>query len=392
MKKPKLRNITVFFCWQSDIRGQREMILRELVNQKFKLEDELNCKIDIEEDKRRAPGMISISDEVFKKIEQADVIICDITPVSFLKLKRQIDGVTLPRQKAMPNSNVMLELGYALRCMHPSRIIALANAGYGKWSDGQLPFDIFHRGYVKFTSKRDLDIAHELGKSINFVKEHGRVEPNGSVVNKFISWLNRKIIKFSTNYKVESMPLKEEANYYFNSKLALAFPGIHCGNYDGEVAINKLKVFFERYLEDKNAPKLYLSDNYHFYPANHFEILNDTEILIGDDILKIKNIDVHRSDIPDGESKIVLHIKASDKAEYSNDFEDNQESVSGDIQEYAIYNDNNGKTYNLTKQHYEDKAVYRKDGDWICLRGNIKLRRIHLKSSSLKLVSNIGSF
>lgn len=127
----------------------------------------------------------------------------------------------------MPNSNVMLELGYALRCMHSSRIIALANTQGDKWHDGEMPFDIFDRQYIKFTGKEDLDISRSLNLSFNFVRKYGRVDENG---NKWVGILKRifggnisneklGIIIPATKESIED----EECKKMFSSRLSMAF-------------------------------------------------------------------------------------------------------------------------------------------------------------------------
>lgn len=64
-----------------------------------------------------------------KKINQCAVFIADISPVTFLD-----DG------KQIPNPNVLLEEGFALRCLGSERIILISN------NDAQgLPFDIAQR-------------------------------------------------------------------------------------------------------------------------------------------------------------------------------------------------------------------------------------------------------
>ena len=119
--------------------------------QAYRLEAENNCHVEVDEDTRGVAGMIPIADAVLEKIRNADIFVCDISPVATIYRKNE-EGYDIPGiEKKMPNSNVMLELGYALRSMHSSRIIALANTQGDKWHDGEMPFDIFDRQYIKFS-------------------------------------------------------------------------------------------------------------------------------------------------------------------------------------------------------------------------------------------------
>ena len=134
----KIEKITIFYCWQSDIPGQREMIREELLAQAYRLEAENDCHVEVDEDTRGVAGMIPIADTVLEKIRNADIFVCDISPVATIYRKNE-EGYDIPGvEKKMPNSNVMLELGYALRCMHSSRIIAVANIQGYKWHDGEM--------------------------------------------------------------------------------------------------------------------------------------------------------------------------------------------------------------------------------------------------------------
>lgn len=83
----KIEKITIFYCWQSDIAGQREMIENELKAQALYLQEEYNCAIIIDQDTRATAGMSPVSDAVFEKIRNADIFVCDITPVT--KVKKQ---------------------------------------------------------------------------------------------------------------------------------------------------------------------------------------------------------------------------------------------------------------------------------------------------------------
>ena len=245
--KRKIEEFRIFFCWQSDIPGQREMIFEELQAQKYRLEEVNQCHIEIDEDTRSVAGMIPIADTVLKKIKDADIFVCDISPVASICRKESYGNDMYYREKKMPNSNVMLELGYALGCMHPSRIIALANTNGHKWHDGEMPFDIFERYYVKFTCKEDLDLSRHLDLSYNFLREYGRVDADGK---NWRSRLTRFIDRIKGNVQIYGPSNTEirdfaDSERLFSERMALAFPGVTSKYYNSSEAITRLKVFFD---------------------------------------------------------------------------------------------------------------------------------------------------
>lgn len=385
-RKRKIEKITIFYCWQSDIPGQREIIREELLAQAYRLEAENDCHVEVDEDIRGVAGMIPIADAVLEKIRNADIFVCDISPVATIHRKNE-DGYDIPDiEKKMPNSNVMLELGYALRCMHSSRIIALANTRGDKWHDGEMPFDIFNRQYIKFTGKEDLDLSRPLNLSFNFVRKYGRVDENG---NKWVGMLKRLfgggisyekmgIIIPATKESIED----EECKKMFSSRLSLAFPGVNDKYYNASDAVNRLKVLFDsKEILDK---KMFVLEEYGGYsnPIDCFEIIDKNTVLIGQDLLLISSINVKRTERPDSQSEIEISVMPMSKMQYDEDFQDNSDYATLN-QYYSEYTDDEGKEHILTRQLHEDKAAFKNDGSWISLEGKTQLRRIQLYDTTL---------
>ena len=385
-RKRKIEKITIFYCWQSDIPGQREIIREELLAQAYRLEAENSCHVEVDEDTRSVAGMIPIADAVLEKIRNADIFVCDISPVVTIHRKDE-EGYDIPGvEKKMPNSNVMLELGYALRCMHSSRIIALANTQGDKWHDGEMPFDIFNRQYIKFTDKEDLDLSRPLNLSFNFVRKYGRVDENG---NKWVGILKRmfgggisneklRTIIPATNESVED----EECKKMFSSRLSLAFPGVDDKYYNASDAVNRLKVLFDS-TEILDNRMLVLEDVRDYSnPIDHFEVIDKNIVLIGQDLLLISSINVTRTERQDSQSEIEISVLPMSEVQYDEDFQDNLDYARLD-QYYSIYTDDDGKEHILTRQLHEDKAAFKNDGTWISLEGKTQLRRIQIYDTTL---------
>jgi hypothetical protein len=88
---------------------------------------------EIDHDTKGKPGLVSIVDTIFEKINQAAVFVGDLTYV----------GKT-EKGKLLPNPNVMIELGHAITSLGPERVILVSNQAYGGRPE-DLPFDLRHR-------------------------------------------------------------------------------------------------------------------------------------------------------------------------------------------------------------------------------------------------------
>ena len=385
-RKHKIEKITIFYCWQSDIPGQRDIIRDELLAQAYRLETENDCHVEVDEDTRSVAGMIPIAENVLEKIRNADIFVCDISPVATIYRKDVYGNDIIGIEKKMPNSNVMLELGYALRCMHSSRIIALANTQGDKWHDGEMPFDIFNRQYIKFTDKEDLDLCRPLNLSFNFVRKYGRVDENG---NKWVGRLKRMFEGFISNEKLKTIIpttnesiADEECKKMFSHRLSLAFPGVDAKYCDASDAVNRLKVLFD---SDEMLDKkmLVLEDNRGYSnPIDCFEVIDKNTVLIGQDLLLISSIEVNRRPETGSHNEVKISVLPILKVQYDKDFQDNKDFPILD-QYYSLYIDDDGKEHILTRQLHEDKAAFMNDGSWVSLEGKTQLRRIQLYETTM---------
>lgn len=128
---------TLFYSWQSDspsntnrnfIKDATEKAI-ERVSKSLKLEEALR----LDQDTKDVPGTPEIVNTILKKIDGCDIFLPDLTIVA-----ETSDG------KRVPNPNVLIEYGYAMKAIGSERIIAVMNEIYGAAADG-LPFDLQHR-------------------------------------------------------------------------------------------------------------------------------------------------------------------------------------------------------------------------------------------------------
>lgn len=145
---------TVFWSWQDDICKEvnRSFIRDALVAAMARAQEVLQLEepertITLDHDTKSARGMADIVATIFEQVAKAAIFVADVTPVA-----ERAGG------KALPNPNVMIELGYAIRALGPERIIAVLNVGFGAGPEA-LPFDIRHRRVLTYRLSPDDDSA-----------------------------------------------------------------------------------------------------------------------------------------------------------------------------------------------------------------------------------------
>lgn len=127
---------SIFYSWQSDLpnKENRNLIEKAIVKS-IKEFDE----IDLDRDTRGLSGSPNIVDSIYQKISKSFLFLCDVTSVG------KTEG-----GKMLSNSNVMIELGYAVKALGWDKIICINNLKYSKVDD--LPFDIRQNRIVSYNS------------------------------------------------------------------------------------------------------------------------------------------------------------------------------------------------------------------------------------------------
>lgn len=87
----------------------------------------------VSRDTQGAPGFVDIARLVLDRIDEAEVVVADVTIINPKTVRREGERPT-------PNPNVMFELGYAYKSKGHEAIIAVMNTAYGGVEE--LPFDI----------------------------------------------------------------------------------------------------------------------------------------------------------------------------------------------------------------------------------------------------------
>lgn len=142
--------ISVFFSWQSDRPG-RNFIEKALqtairdISADIELYEALRADIQLDKDTLNVPGSPAIFETILKKIDRAAIFVADLTFVG-----KSIDG------ELLPNPNVLLEYGFALKALGDTRIVAVINTVHGEPSS--LPFDLKSKRFpIKYALADDAD-------------------------------------------------------------------------------------------------------------------------------------------------------------------------------------------------------------------------------------------
>ncbi len=156
---------TMFYAWQSDrpnavnrgfIKEAAEAAIKAL-NASATLD--LSPRLD--HDTKDIPGMPDIAKTILDKIDSCGVFLADLTIVGTTDAPES-------EPKLMPNSNVLIELGWAMKSVGWGRIICVMNTHYGP--PEELPFDLQHRRhpiqYVAIPNGDNSNAKKELAKDI----------------------------------------------------------------------------------------------------------------------------------------------------------------------------------------------------------------------------------
>jgi hypothetical protein len=130
----------IFFSWQIDrlpLTG-RNLIERALGDAIAAIKadaeiDPAHRELAIDRDTSGVPGSPPLVETIFAKVDAATAFLSDLTYVA-----TRADG------RLMPNPNVLLEHGWALRALTWRRVISVMNIAHGSPETYPLPFDLQH--------------------------------------------------------------------------------------------------------------------------------------------------------------------------------------------------------------------------------------------------------
>ncbi|WP_417913385.1 hypothetical protein [Candidatus Electronema sp. TJ] len=134
---------TIFYSWQSDSdkavnRNFIESALKRAIQQLNRNEDVLSAmrdedSVEFDKDTQGVPGSPPIVETILEKISNAAVFIPDLTIVG-----KSSSG------RLLPNPNVLIEYGWALKSLGYHRIVPVINKAFWNPKPEDMPFDIRH--------------------------------------------------------------------------------------------------------------------------------------------------------------------------------------------------------------------------------------------------------
>jgi hypothetical protein len=190
---------TIFYSWQSDlpnnvnrgfIKKSIENVIKK-INRSIEVQDANRPpELRIDHDTAGEPGSPDIFNTILRKIENCEIFIADLTFITSIELKKG-------KIKGLPNSNVLIELGYAFAKVGAERYIGIFNKSYG--DPDCLPFNLKH---IKFP------IIYELAEtSSNEQKKEIKKQFEKELENRILAVIGK-----------ESLLQKEEAQFTKQAK------------------------------------------------------------------------------------------------------------------------------------------------------------------------------
>lgn len=137
---------TVFYSWQSDTRAAANRTLIETALEaavaELRSDTAINVQPVVDRDTVAKAGAPDIGTTILEKIEMCRAFVADVTIIN--------NGCG---ERPTPNPNVLIELGYALKAVGPSRMILVQNVAFGGPED--LPFDLRQKRVLTYESAED---------------------------------------------------------------------------------------------------------------------------------------------------------------------------------------------------------------------------------------------
>ena len=189
----------IFFSWQSDLPRKThknfiEMCIKTAVEELGK-DEEVNIYMDYDRDTKDMVGSPDISSTIFEKIEKSVLFICDISIIN-----SEYDG------RKTPNPNVLIELGFAVKCLGWDKVICIFDNNSGKIED--LPFDLRQKRVMTYDSKDNIEKKHIISALRENIKS---LFVSGKLFNPLNDYMKARIDKNLLEVS------KQFSNILFNS-------------------------------------------------------------------------------------------------------------------------------------------------------------------------------
>ena len=385
---------TIFFSWQSDLKGNKKIIKDSLLAECQKQKEKNGYQLEIDEATRNLPGSPKIEDAILKKILSADIFVCDITPVASCG------------RKLMPNSNVIFELGFALHALGEKRVILLAKKG--DWDVNDMPFDFNHRRIGIFSSAKDCNLEFEIDCSLKYCANWSFSKIDWRKSYQWIDKLLNKLLLVVFSYKTDSKDLAikatEESTVFFARRMAEAFPGVRgvCEFRDRKEINKRLSILLQAPLKFEQGLDRADTDPIWFFRAGaaediqSFLRIGNNKVLMNTDELLIKRIVVYRDSGRYYGQYVYVEVEADKPCGCYSHNEDTMKYMVNKRgyydEEFAVFKPSwYLPKIKITRQEYDDGSAM-VNGKPMRLHGRAELRLRYLTSYNFILAAKFSPF
>lgn len=138
------KSLRVFYSWQSDsLNSTNRSFIEKSIEKAIKQINETEkINLYLDQDTRNIPGSPDVIRAILDKINSSLVFIGDVSIVS------------RSETKAYPNSNVLVEVGYAIKAIGDEKVIMVFNSDSG--FTNELPFDLGLKRQMKYNCPASL--------------------------------------------------------------------------------------------------------------------------------------------------------------------------------------------------------------------------------------------
>lgn len=175
--------VSIFYSWQSDLPIKtNRFFIEDSIKKSLKVINKDNRMIAcIDRDTKDTFGSPDIRDSVFHKINHSRFFVCDISLT----------------ESKIPNPNVLVELGYAIKAIGWDKILCLFNTQTGRIEE--LPFDINHNRVTPYnpdSANEKKRIAEIISININNLFRRGELyNPIEDHLKKKIDYIVLQIVR-----------------------------------------------------------------------------------------------------------------------------------------------------------------------------------------------------
>ena len=385
---------TIFFSWQSDLKGNKKIIKDSLLAECQKQKEKNGYQLEIDEATRNLPGSPKIEDAILEKIASADIFVCDITPIASCG------------RKLMPNSNVIFELGFALHALGEKRVILLAK--YGDWDVNDMPFDFNHRRIGMFSSAKDCNLEFEIDCSLKYCANWSFSKIDWRKSYQWIDKLLNKLLLVVFSYKTDSKDLAikatEESTVFFARRMAEAFPGVRgvCEFSDRKEINKRLSILLQAPLKFEQGLDRADTDPVWFFRAGaaedikSFLRIGNNKVLMNTDELLIKRIVVYRDSGRYYGQYVYVEVEAD---KLCGCYSHNEDTMKYMVDKRGYYDEEFAvfkpswylPERKITRQEYDDGSAM-VNGKPMRLHGRAELRLRYLTSYNFILAAKFSPF